>query len=163
MALYKLNIYTLHYSCKLYSDKVNFGLLGDASPVSSLPLPTPSTQRSQLMTEFMKSKRPQKVHIQLPTTTSSSASSSATSGSGSNILYLIPPKLCQEAVSPDYLALCLSPPIDTTTTTATTSTTSSGGIKTIDMYLEPLSLPTNNNEYTSYILSTYEKKVSILY
>ena len=112
------------------------------------------------MTEFTKSKRPQKVHIQLPTT--SSTSSSASSGSGSNILYLIPPKLCQEAVSPDYLALCLSPPIDTTTTTATTSTTSSGGIKTIDMYLEPLSLPTNNNEYTSYILSTYEKKVSIL-
>ena len=111
------------------------------------------------MTEFMKSKRPQKVHIQLPTTTSSSASSSASSGSGSNILYLIPPKLCQEAVSPDYLALCLSPPIDTTTST----TSSSGGIKTIDMYLEPLSLPTNNNEYTSYILSTYEKKVSILY
>ena len=108
------------------------------------------------MTEFTKSKRPQKVHIQLPTT--SSTSSSASRGSGSNILYLIPPKLCQEAVSPDYLALCLSPPIDTTTST----TSSSGGIKTIDMYLEPLSLPTNNNEYTSYILSTYEKKVSIL-
>ena len=104
------------------------------------------------MTEFTKSKRKKKVHIQLPTTSSSGSSTS----SGSNILYLIPPKLCQEAVSPDYLALCLSPPIDT-------STTSSGGIKTIDMYLEPLSLPTNNNEYTSYILSTYEKKVSKLY
>jgi hypothetical protein len=133
-------------SCKLYTEKVTFGLLGDASQVSSMQFPASEDLRRQLMLEFLKSKRPQKVSLQLRAPETGSASGEAAS---SSTVYLVPTKLCNEAVALDFLALCASPPVE------------GGGLRSAESRLEPLLLPTNNAEHSAHVLSTFEKKVQL--
>jgi hypothetical protein len=130
-------------SCKLYTEKVSFGLLGDASQVSSMQFPASEDLRRQLMLEFLKSKRPQKVSLQLRAPESGSAADEA----ASSTVFLVPTKLCSEAVALDFLALCASPPVE------------GGGLRSAESRLEPLLLPTNNAEHSAHVLSTFEKKV----
>jgi hypothetical protein len=130
-------------SCKLYSEKVAFGLLGDASQVSSMQFPASEELRRQLMLEFTKSKRPQKVALSLR------GEQESGEGQHSSVVYLVPTKLCAEAVALDFLALCVSPPEE------------GGGLRSIEGRLEPLLLPTNNVEHSAHVLSVFEKKVCI--
>lgn len=151
-------------SCKLYADKVSFGLLGESSSVSTMQLPASEEQRRQLMAEFIKSRRPQKVQIQLSGGGGGGGAmggslGTALDGVGSapgalksaSMVYLIPSRLCTDAVGVDFAALCVSPPVD------------GGGLRSIDGRLEPLLVPTNNLEHSSHILSTFEKKVIFLF
>lgn len=126
-----------------------------------MQLPASDDQRRQLMSEFQKSRRPQKVNVQLKSALDSSTAGGAgmtiIDGAGStgsalksaSLVYLIPPRLCTDAVGLDFAALCVSPPVD------------GGGLRSIDSRLEPLLVPTNNVEHSAHILSTFEKKVSI--
>lgn len=64
-----------------------------------------------------------------------------------SLLYLMPARLCVDAVALDFAALCVSPPVE------------GGGLRSIDHRIEPFVLPTNHVEHSGYILSTFEKKV----
>lgn len=64
-------------------------------------------------------------------------------------VYLLPARLCVDAVALDFTALCVSPPVE------------GGGLRSVDHRVEPFLLPTNNVEHSAYILSTFEKKVRL--
>jgi hypothetical protein len=137
----------------MYNEKISFGLLGDASQVSSMHFPASEDLRRQLMQEFVKSKRPQKVALQLRDTSVSGANNSTTAAAADaagSMVYLVPTRLCAEAVALDFVSLCVSPPLE------------GGGLRSIEHRLEPLLLPTNNAEHAAHILSTFEKKVTDL-
>lgn len=117
-----------------------------------MTLPSEVHTRNELMQEFQKTKKFQKIQFSFtsPAVTSSikqsSSSSSTKEQRPSSLLYLLPSIQCHESIFIDFISLCVTPPV------------SNGGLRTIDYRLEPLLLPTNQVDNTSHLLNNYEKQ-----
>jgi len=145
----------LYLSCRFYVDKVTSPDSTTATSttttntaannsstsnhiITNMILPTEVNLRKELMLEFQKIRKFQKIQFSMK------KQSLSLSSPPSSMLYLLPANICHDSVHIDFISLCITPPVN------------NGGLRTVDYRLEPLLLPTNQIDNTSHILSTYE-------
>lgn len=118
------------FSCKLT-------LSVDLSQSRTVTLPSNKLSRDSLLNELYACKTAQGFSVE----------GYQTSSTEKTMLYVLPCGVCDDYIELDFIALCLTPPLE-------------DGVHTIENKLEMLSLPGNTIDTSRALLTDFEEEVS---